>query len=170
MDVLNLFLTGIFLRNLIHKGRILLAALFGSGMGVICFLMLSSYRLYRLIMYVPVPLGMVMIAFFTRKHTTQGVAFLIKNWLGCFLFSILTGGCMQWLNKSLFYGQHFYLAMVLTAGIAVSASIIWRSRKERSRHLYQVRLCYHEHELLLEAYYDTGNLLIDPYVGNRSVS
>ena len=72
---------------------------------------------------------------------------------------------MQWLNKSLFYGQHFYLAMVLTAGIAVSASIIWRSRKERSRHLYQVRLCYHEHELLLEAYYDTGNLLIDPYVG-----
>lgn len=84
MDVLNLFLTGIFLRNLIHKGRILLAALFGSGMGVICFLMLSSYRLYRLIMYVPVPLGMVMIAFFTRKHTTQRVAFLIKNWLGCF--------------------------------------------------------------------------------------
>ena len=72
---------------------------------------------------------------------------------------------MQWLNKSLFYGQHFYLAMVLTAGIAVSASIIWRSRKERSRHLYQVRLCYHEHELLLEAYYDTGNLLIDTYVG-----
>lgn len=107
MDVLNLFLTGIFLRNLIHKGRILHAALFGSGMGVICFLMLSSYRLYRLIMYVPVPLGMVMIAFFTRKHTTQRVAFLIKNWLGCFLFSILTGGCMQWLNKSLFYGQHF---------------------------------------------------------------
>ena len=98
MDVLNLFLTGIFLRNLIHKGRILLAALFGSGMGVICFLMLSSYRLYRLIMYVAVPLGMVMIAFFTRKHTTQRVAFLIKNWLGCFLFSILTGGCMQWLK------------------------------------------------------------------------
>ena len=31
MDVLNLFLTGIFMRNLIHKGRILLAALFGSG-------------------------------------------------------------------------------------------------------------------------------------------
>lgn len=67
MDVLNLFLTGIFLRNLIHKGRILFAALFGSGMGVICFLMLSSYRLYRLIMYVPVPLGMVMIAFFSEE-------------------------------------------------------------------------------------------------------
>lgn len=165
MDVLNLFLTGIFLRNSIHKSRILLAALFGSGMGVICFLMLSSYHLYRFIMYVPVPLGMVCIAFLSRKHMAQSIAFLIKNYVGCFTFSILTGGCMQWLNKSLFYGQHFYLAMVLTAGIAVSASIIWRSRKERSRHLYQVRLCYHEHELLLEAYYDTGNLLIDPYVG-----
>ena len=79
MDVLNLFLTGIFLRNPIHKSRILLAALFGSGMGVICFLMLSSYHLYRFIMYVPVPLGMVCIAFLSRKHMAQSIAFLIKN-------------------------------------------------------------------------------------------
>ena len=106
MDVLNLFLTGIFLRNLIHKGRILLAALFGSGMGVICFLMLSSYRLYRLIMYVPVPLGMVMIAFFTRKHTTQRVAFLIKNWLGCFLFC---NDCLTSLKHNYFQEKIHYM-------------------------------------------------------------
>ena len=67
MDVLNLFLTGIFLRNPIHKGRILLAALFGSCMGVIGFLLLSSYGWYRLIMYVPVPVGMVAIAFLSRS-------------------------------------------------------------------------------------------------------
>ena len=88
MDVLNLFLTGIFLRSPIHKGRILLAALFGSSMGVICFLLLSSYHLYRFIMYVPVPLGMVTIAFLSRKHMTQRAAFLIKNWLGCFLHAV----------------------------------------------------------------------------------
>ena len=165
MDVLNLFLTGIFLRNPIHKGRILLAALFGSCMGVIGFLLLSSYGWYRLIMYVPVPVGMVATAFLSRKNMMQKGSFLLKNWMGCFSFSILTGGCMQWLNKSLFYGEHFYLAMLMTTGIAVAASVMWRSRKERSRHLYEVRICYHEHELLLEAYYDTGNLLIDPYVG-----
>ena len=49
------------------------------------FLMLSSYRLYRLIMYVPVQLGMVMIAFYEETYDTRS-RFLIKTGLAVFVF------------------------------------------------------------------------------------
>ena len=77
---------------------------------------------------------------------------------------ILLGGAMQWLYYGIGRGRHFVLCLlcVLTIGV-FGLCVVERYRRIEGK-VYEVKICQDDRELEVAAYYDSGNLLTDPYV------
>ncbi|MDE7063064.1 MAG: sigma-E processing peptidase SpoIIGA [Lachnospiraceae bacterium] len=160
MDMLSLYLTGIFLRRRIRLWRLLGAAALGSVLGIVLFLILSNYLVYELVLHFICNPMMVWLCFGDKKLSA-----VIKSWLSTYLFMLLTGGIMQWINQTLFGGRHLYAAIFMTFVLGYIAALLWERKHTLGQQLYHVTLQFKEHEVSVEAYYDTGNLMTDPFCG-----
>lgn len=160
MDLLSLYLTGIFLRQPMRLWRMICAAALGSGLGIALFLALRSYLIYELLLHLVGNPLMVWICFGGRRLRT-----VIRNWLCTYLFMLLTGGIMQWINQTLFGGGYLYGSILLTAVLGFLAAILWERKHTLEQQIYHVTLQFKQHQVSMEAYYDTGNLMTDPFMG-----
>lgn len=160
MDMLVLYLIGIFLRRRMRLLRLSLAAAFASAAGIVLLLASLTPVPYMLFMHLVVNPLMILIAFRCVRLSD-----FIRNWLLCYLFTFLSGGVMQWVNRTIFRGGHVGLSILITACIGVGSAFLWERRHAVARQLYPVRLGYGAQAVELAAYYDTGNLMTDPYLG-----
>lgn len=160
MDLISLYLTGIFLRQPMKLWRMLCAAALGSVLGIVLFLWLPSYLMYELLLHFAGNPLMVWLCFGGRK-----VKPVIKNWICTYLFMLLTGGIMQWINQTLFGGAYLYGSILLTAVLGFFAAVLWERKHTLGKRLYHVTLQFRQHQVSVEAYYDTGNLMTDPFMG-----
>ena len=89
---------------------------------------------------------------------------LLEDWIISYLAMILLGGAMQPLYHGIGRGQHFVLCLlgVLTIGV-FGLCVVERYRRIEGK-VYEVKICQDDRELEVAAYYDSGNLLTDPYV------
>lgn len=159
MDMLVLYLIGIFLRQRMHMLRLFAAAVFGSAAGIVLFLAVPYHAAYLIIMHLVVNPLMIRIAFLSGGFTA-----FVKTWLLCYLFTFLSGGVMQWVNRTVFHGGHMGLSILITACIGVGSAVLWERRHAVAGQLYPVTLRFQGQGVELTAYYDTGNLMMDPYL------
>lgn len=170
MDLLALYLTGVLLQYKAKLLRLLLAAGCGSAATVLLFMILRSYLLYQLVIHLLVNSGMLLIA-----YGRQRMRHFIKSWIFCYAFVFLAGGLMQWLNQTLFKGSRITLSMWITLCIGLTIALLYEKQWKLRRNLYPVILSVEGQEIRMKAYYDTGNLLMDPYrkepvhIANRSI-
>lgn len=160
MDMLALYLTGIFLRRQIRLWRLACASALGSVLGIALFLTLPNYLMYELLLHFICNPVMVMLCFGNKTLSA-----VVKDWLCTYLFMLLTGGIMQWTNQTLFGGRHLYAAIFVTFVLGHIAALLWERKHTLGMQLYHVTLQFKEHEVSVEAYYDTGNLMTDPFCG-----
>lgn len=160
MDLLSLYLTGIFLRRRMRLWRLICGAAMGSALGIVLFLTLRSYLIYELLLHLAGNPLMVWLCFGGRRPGT-----IVKNWLCTYLFMLLTGGIMQWINQTLFHGAYLYGSILLTAVLGFLGTVLWERKHTLGQQLYHVTLKFRQHQVSVEAYYDTGNLMTDPFLG-----
>lgn len=158
MDLLALFLADVWLDKRVHFMRLTGVSLLGSLLGILLFLFLANYTVYTLLVHLVINPGMIYLAFHERN-----ILSFVKAWGITYLTIFFAGGIMQWIYQTVFDGQYRMAAMLLTVipGIFGVAAFRWCYKKKQ----YKVRviLACKGQSLELNAYYDTGNRLVDPY-------
>lgn len=159
MDFLVLMFTDEILHRKARLGVLFLASVLGAVVSAVLFLWMSDYLLYQMVIHFILNPLMLVFAFGEKKGKR-----LLEDWIISYLAMILLGGAMQWLYYGIGRGQHFVLCLlgVLTIGV-FGLCAVERYRRIEGK-VYEVKICQDDRELEVAAYYDSGNLLTDPYV------
>ena len=158
MDTLAFVLSGVFLGRKQPIRRVVLSSFVGTIAATASFLFLSDYILYVMAVHVIVNPLMIWMAFRPKSKRE-----FFEDWLACYLVMLLSGGIMQWLSVTVFAGEQTGLCVLLTFVIGILAALLWEKQTVIGKRTYDVRLQIGQNTVDLKAYYDTGNLLTDPY-------
>lgn len=89
----------------------------------------------------------------------------LENWLFIYLTVLFLGGIMEWEN-SLGIPIKFFWAKVIIAGVLLTGmSIYFMQKKDFMKRVFKVDVMHHGKTWELSGYWDSGNLLLDPYNG-----
>lgn len=79
-----------------------------------------------------------------------------------YLIMLLLGGSVEWLCRLL--GQRNLFGWVVggIAGVVTIFLLLFQDRKEEEK-IYDIRVCHKGKEVSTKGFFDTGNLLMDPY-------
>lgn len=91
--------------------------------------------------------------------------FCLENWLFIYLVILFLGGIMEW-EASLGIPVSFFWLKVLVAAILLTVATLYlMQKKELMEQIFQVDILHHGKIFQLRGYWDSGNLLKDPYNG-----
>ena len=158
MDLLTLMLVNGILKRNRGLRRLVLSGMFGTVLSVGLFLVLKDYMLYTLLIHFAVNPAMV---YFALRASSW--RHFVADWGVSYLVLLLLGGVMQWVNQTVFHGKYFMAAVLLGAFVVMSAYAVWKRLAVPGQHVYAVKLIIEGTVYELSAYYDSGNLLMDPY-------
>lgn len=158
MDTLAFLLSRVFLRRKQPVRRVVFAAFAGTIAATAAFLFLPDYYWYVGVVHVLVNPCMVLLGLAPKSKRE-----FVEDWAACYLVMLLSGGIMQWLSITVFDGEQTALCVLLTFLIGILAAILWEKQTIIGKRTYDVRLQIGKNTVELKAYYDTGNLLMDPY-------
>lgn len=159
MDYLALFLANVFLGRKQMQRRLILSSILGAVVSLVLFLTLSSHLFYCLCIHALLNPLMVWLAFRPKE-----IRRFVEVWVVTYLVILLMGGSMQWIYDTLFGGKYLLLSIAITWGMGMIAAFVWERQLVTGRRTYDVTLYLSGSEVSIRAYYDTGNLLTDPYV------
>ena len=144
MDFLVLMFTDEILHRKARLGVLFLASVLGAVVSAVLFLWMSDYLLYQMVIHFILNPLMLVFAFGEKKGKR-----LLEDWI---------------ISYGIGRGRHFVLCLlaVLTIGV-FGLCVVERYRRIEGK-VYEVKICQDDRELEVAAYYDSGNLLTDPYV------
>ena len=91
--------------------------------------------------------------------------FFLENWLFIYLAVLFLGGLMEW-EASLGIPSSFFWGKVIVAAILLTGVTIYVMQKKGFlEQIYKVDVMHHGRTWELNGYWDSGNLLQDPYNG-----
>ena len=159
MDFIALTLTKMFLHK---KGKILsllFTSMLASAASLGLFLALSSYSLYQLFIHFLVNPLMLLLCF-----RPKGKREFLMEWAVSYLVFLLLGGIMQWLYVEVLKGQGFLLCVSVAGGIFLILQCFLEHHAKVIEKIYPVKVFMEGKEIELKGYYDSGNLLTDPFL------
>ncbi len=168
MDFLLLWTVNMTLKRNAKGKRMLLGALLGTGTLLLLFLPLNKIEL--ILIKCLISAGMCIITF-----QFQNISYTIQNMVYFYMTGTILGGFLYSLNIEFSYEQkgiifiHHGLSVNFLFLIIISPIILYiyiRSQKKlkiQYAHYYQLIVTFkNNHQLILNAFLDTGNKLIDP--------
>ena len=159
LDFLAAYAVGEILQRKKKIARYLICCGVSSLAGCILFLKLQNYDLYLLCVHFIVNPGMVIAIFFPAEKGIYGKAFCLM-----YFVLLLLGGSVEWMYLTVAGGRFYELCLLLSAAPIMLFLFILRRKRKNVQHLYQVQIVRGETEIFVQALYDTGNSLLDPYV------
>lgn len=160
LDFLALYAVGELLQQKRRIRRYLSVSAAGSLLGCMLFLWLTNYDLYLVWMHFIVNPGMTLLCFFPAEKRIYGKAFCLT-----YFILLLMGGSMQWMYLTVCGGRYYELCLMLTAFPVWIFLYILRRKRKDVNDVCRVEIVCGEKEVCVRALFDTGNRLIDPYVG-----
>lgn len=160
MDFLTVYAVNVILEKKKKTKRLIAGCAMGSLAGLLLYLGSHNYGMYLLLMHFFINPVMVVFCFMPAKKEL-----LLKAWFLMYLISLLLGGSVEWMYQTLTNGKYYEVCLLLSAVPLLIFLFILR-QKRRSVHLfYDVTVFNKGRCAQVRAYFDTGNLLKDPYVG-----
>lgn len=158
MDFLTFYAVGKLLAFRAKVRKILFFSFLESLAGLLCFLLLRQYVMYQLISHFI--LGPIFLyALFWPKQKED----FWKSWIASYLIMLYMGGFVEWGVENT--GISFPWILVLTTLPVLLLTAMARWRRHKVATLFQVSVYVNERQVALSAYFDSGNLLIDPFTG-----
>lgn len=156
------YLTLLLLREVRNKEcrikRMVLAAFSGVLCTTVLMLALKNGIAYRLLVHFLVN-PLMFYGCFRQKNFRE----FILDYTAGYLLMMLTGGCVQWLCQVLGKTHLFGWVMAAAAVLLTGFLILYKGKSEEEK-IYDIKICQGECELSTKGFFDTGNLLVDPYV------
>ncbi|MFP3155158.1 sigma-E processing peptidase SpoIIGA [Lachnospiraceae bacterium ZAX-1] len=159
MDFLSLWIVKKLLKNQGKMRYLFLASLFGTIGSIALYLLLKQDVAYQLCVHFMVNPVMVFIAYQSRNFKKY-----VMEYFFSYLGVIVLGGALQWTFSGLSNRKGYWI-WVIAITLAISAGItLWERMWAFREQTFQVMLVHKDYKVLLDGFYDTGNLLDDPYV------
>lgn len=160
----------------VRVGRILISSSFAAGMNVLwmyCYITfhLSSWKSVQVLLNnLIIPLltlwGALMLAFGT-VHVKR----LLQKLVLLFIVTLCMGGLVMWLTGTLGIRNSLYLFLGGSAGyglfLFLQQKILLGIKEEKT--LYDVSFSTDKQRVTVKGFYDSGNHLMDPYMGSMVV-
>ena len=158
MDFMVLFLVNFWKKYKSPFQRIILSSAFAATGSVVCFLGLSDYQFYQLLMHL---IGNpIMLWFAFRQKKISG---FFKDLFLTYVMMALLGGIINWGFLIISNCRHFWLWALTAFGICMLVIHGLESQK-LEKLSYEILLQTEKESLLLKGFLDTGNLLLDPLI------
>ena len=170
-DFLLLLVVNITLRRNIKIWRILLGGMVGGLSILLLFIRINSLELFLFKIFISILMLLVTFGY-------KDIKYFLHNFLYLYLTSMILGGFLYFLNIQFSYknsGMVFFhkgMSINVIFLLIFSPIILYiyirsnRKLKNNYNELYKVKIVFkNNRELLLTAFLDSGNKLIDPYFG-----
>lgn len=158
MDLLVLLLVRRVKKSRCSFFRIVMAAAFGAAVSLTLFLTLRSFFLYQVLLHALVNPAVIFLGF-----PRNGAGRFCKDVALTYLMTVFLGGILSYGMASLGQWKYFFLWALGAFGVGMLTLGWLESRKSQSASC-QVLLLTKERKLTLTGFWDTGNLLEDPFV------
>lgn len=158
MDFLALWITKEVMHRRAKTVRLLLGSFFAAIASALLFLVMADYIIYQIIMHFMINPLMLLFCFQTKEKRH-----FLEEWAVCYLVVLLLGGIMQWLYAGAAGQQHFVLCVFLAFLAGIFMLCMVEKHRKIEQKVYPVKIYNGGKELNLRAYYDSGNLLMDPF-------
>lgn len=158
MDVLVLLLVRRAKKSRSSLLRILIAAAFGASASVFLFLKLRNFLAYQILLHVLVNPAVILLGF-----PLKGTGRFFRDVGLTYLMTVLLGGILSFGMATLGQWNYFFLWALGAFGLAL-LTLGWLESKKNDGQSFQVLLLTGERTLSLTGFWDTGNLLEDPFV------
>lgn len=168
-DLILLMTVAYILKRNVKNYRLVIGSLVGSLSTLLLFINISSLELF--LFKVVLSIMMVIISFGYRN-----IRYMLKNLSYLYITSIILGGFLYFLNINFSYKQKgivFYnngLSINVIFLIIISPVILYlyskqvKELKNNYSNYFKVDIHLNKHIIKTNAYLDTGNKLVDPYL------
>lgn len=160
MDYIAMVFVNCFLKRGKSLKRMALLSFLASVTSLLLHIMIANAGLRTIILHFGLNMAMALLAF-----GWSGRKALLENWLVIYLAILFLGGIMEW-EERLGLPASFFWMKALLAAVVLSVTCAYLSQKRMFlERIYQVEILHGGKKYAFAAYWDSGNLLVDPYIG-----
>lgn len=145
------------MRSLKGKLKICVAGAFGTVFEMSWLLIAKSHYLWMI--FVQLLEVTVMITFIVGKNKTDRLKLIFNS----FLFTMFINAIIEIIWNIWGKQSRYFYALILACGIAVIGAKLWKRYEKIQKGVYEVVFIHAGRLLTLQAFYDSGNKLMDPY-------
>lgn len=162
MNLLVLSLMKLSLRRTVTRFRMFLSAFLGAvGYIAVIFLPPVSYQIKVILGFTSIGVLMVFV-----MYPKSNLSFLIKALLHMYGFTFLLGGVLLFMKKYIPpKGDSAWLSIFLPAAVIYFVLCFLLKRRQEAVKECRVTLLCEEKQLVLRAFVDSGNMLVEPISG-----
>lgn len=140
--------------------RLLLVSLLASIGSLLIHIYISNAGFRTILLHFGLNTAMTLLAFGWKDKR-----YFLENWLFIYLVILFLGGIMEWeaalgIPATIFWGKAIVAAILLTG-----VTIYFMQKKDFMEQVFRVDVVHHGKTWELNGYWDSGNLLQDPYNG-----
>lgn len=159
MDYLALAGVNCFLKRR-KKLRVLVpVSLLGSLVSLFLQIAVRNAGIRMILLHFVVNTGMTFLAF-----GWSGKKFFLENWCLVYLTILFLGGCMEWEETMGIPAAFFWVKAVLAAIVLSAGTLYFTQKKTFMQQIYPVEVRHKGKLVTVRGYWDSGNLLVDPYI------
>ena len=160
MDYLALAGVNCFLKRRKKLRRLLSVSMLASILSLLLHIYISNTGFRTILLHFGLNTGMTIFAFGWKDKR-----FFLENWLFIYLVILFLGGIMEW-EESIGIPASFFWAKAIVAGLLLTGvTIYFMQKKDFIGRILKVDVIHHGRTWELSGYWDSGNLLQDPYNG-----
>lgn len=162
MDFIAVTGVNLLLRRQRSHIRLFAVSFVASFLCIVLLFTVKHAVLYRLIVHFVLNTLMILFGFGKTDYRE-----FLENWFVTYLAVIVLGGIVQWAWESSSFLQNFSVQVLLSVLIGYGVLLYFIRHRNFGCRLYRVILKKGTRSLEVTAYWDSGNLLKDPYTGKE---
>lgn len=149
-----------FLKRRKKLRRLLTVSMLASVGSLLIHIYISNAGFRTILLHFVLNTAMTVLAF-GRKNKK----YFLENWLFIYMAVLFLGGVMEW-EEALGLPVSFFWGKVIVAGVLLTGvTIYFVQKKDFMEQILKVDVIHHGKTWELSGYWDSGNLLQDPYNG-----
>lgn len=149
-----------FLKRRKKFRRLLLVSALASVGSLLIHIYISNIGFRTILLHFGLNTAMTGLAFGWKDRK-----FFLENWLVVYLAILFLGGIMEW-ESSMGIPASFFWTKAIVAGVLLTGvTIYFMQKKDFMEQVFKVDVMHHGKTWELSGYWDSGNLLQDPYNG-----
>ena len=160
MDYLALVGVNCFLKRRKKLRRLIVVSFVASVMSLLLHIYISNTGFRTILLHFGLNTGMTFFTFGWKDKR-----FFLENWLFIYLMILFLGGIMEWEESLGIPASFFWIKAIVAALVLTGVTICFMQKKDFMERILKVDVIHHGKTWELSGYWDSGNLLQDPYNG-----
>ncbi|MBQ8278273.1 MAG: sigma-E processing peptidase SpoIIGA [Roseburia sp.] len=160
MDYIALTGVNCFLKRGKRLRKLLGVSVLASVGSLLIHIYISSVGIRTMLLHLVFNPLMTLLAFGRGNRKT-----FFENWLLIYLTILFLGGIMEWEASLGIPATFFWVKAIVAAMLLTIANIYFSQKKDFMERVFRLDVVHHGKRWELNGYWDSGNLLQDPYNG-----